>query len=431
MKSSINPSRRQWLSQASQITAAGALLVNFPLIAKTTAAKIVVIGGGFGGATAARYIKQTNPALDVTLVEPAKTFYTCPFSNLYLGGLRTFEQQGHGFEHLRALGINVIHDYATGVDSQAKKVSLSQTSSLAYDKLLLSPGIDFKWDALDGYDSAASEIAPHAWKAGDQTLLLKKQINAMADGGTFVMVAPENPFRCPPGPYERVSMIAHYLKTNKPRSKILILDAKDAFSKQALFQEGWQQHYGNMIEWVPMSQDGKVMRVNASDLSVESEFGEIHQADVLNVIPPQKAGLIAHQAGVTDASGWVPINPSTFESTLVPHIYIVGDATIASPMPKSGFAANTQAKVAANAIISALAGRESGEPYFANTCYSLIAPEHGISVAHLYRLDQDELVEASGGVSPLGAGAHFRQREAQYGADWYEAISQDIWGTRS
>lgn len=433
MKHVIDASRRRWLGQVGQLTAAGTLLLTVPAYAHSNnaAANVVVIGGGFGGATAARYIKQNNPALNVTLVEPSETFYTCPFSNLYLAGLRTFEQQGHGFDDLRALGINVIHDYATAVDASTKQVTLSQERKLPYDKLLLSPGVDFRWNALEGYDEAASLLAPHAWKGGAQTKLLKQQLEAMPDGGTFIMVAPENPFRCPPGPYERASMVAHYFKNHKPNSKILILDAKDAFSKQALFQEGWQQQYGDMIEWVPLSQDGKVARVDAAQLSVETEFGETHKADVLNVIPPQKAGEIAHQAGVADASGWVPINPQTFESLLVPDIYVVGDATIASPMPKSGFSANAQAKVAANAIVNALAGKASAEPFFANTCYSLIAPEHGISVAHLYRMDNDKLVEASGGVSPLGAKADFRKREAQYGADWYEAISQDIWGTKA
>lgn len=433
MKHITDASRRRWLSQVGQLTAAGTLLLTVPAYAHSNnaAANVVVIGGGFGGATAARYIKQNNPALNVTLVEPSETFYTCPFSNLYLAGLRTFEQQGHGFDDLRALGINVIHDYATAVDSGTKQVTLSQERKLPYDKLLLSPGVDFRWNALEGYDEAASLLAPHAWKAGAQTKLLKQQLEAMPDGGTFIMVVPENPFRCPPGPYERASMVAHYFKNHKPNSKILILDAKDAFSKQKLFQEGWQHQYGDMIEWVPLSQDGKVARVDAAQLSVETEFGEIHKADVLNVIPPQKAGKIAHQAGVTDTSGWVPINPQTFESLLVPEIYVVGDATIASPMPKSGFAANAQAKVAASAIVNALAGKISAEPFFANTCYSLIAPEHGISVAHLYRMDNDKLVEASGGVSPLGAKADFRKREAQYGADWYDAISQDIWGTKA
>ncbi len=431
MKSSVNFSRRQWLGQVGKATVAGITVLSVPAYARPSAGSVVVIGGGFGGATAARYIKRRNPAINVTLIEPAKTFYTCPFTNLYFGGLRTLEQQGHGFDDLRALGVNVVHDYASAVDASTKKVSLAGGETLSYDKLLLSPGIDFRWNALEGYDEAASLLAPHAWKAGEQTKLLKAQLESMPDGGTFLMVAPENPFRCPPGPYERASMVAHYLKHNKPKSKILILDAKDSFSKQGLFQDGWKQFYGDLIEWVPFAKDGKVVSVDAKNLTVQTEFGERHKADVLNVIPPQKAGAIAAQAGVADASGWVPVKPQTFESELVPNIYVVGDATIASPMPKSGFSANAQAKVAAAAIVNALAGKPAAEASFTNTCYSLIAPDYGISVGHLYGLRDGKLAELSGGVSPKEADATFRKLEADYGESWYNAITLDAWGTRT
>jgi len=423
-----NFSRRQWLSTVGMASAAGAALMMAPTFARS-GGKVVVVGGGFGGATAAKYIKRRNPAIDVTLIEPAKTYYTCPFTNLYFGGLRTFEQQGHNFDELRSMGVRVIHDFASGVDANAKTVKLAAGDMLSYDKLLLAPGIDFRWNALEGYDEAASKLAPHAWKAGEQSVLLKKQLEAMPDGGTFVMVAPANPFRCPPGPYERVSMVAHYLKQNKPKSKILILDAKDAFSKQGLFQAGWNRFYGDLIEWVPLSKDGKVVRVDANNLTVESEFGETHKADVLNVIPPQMAGAIAQIAGVTNESGWVPIKHQTFESELVSDIYVVGDATVAAPMPKSGFSANAQAKVAAAAIVNALAGKPAAEPAFANTCYSLIAPDYGISVAHNYQLKDGKIAEASGGVSPADANDEFRKLEAEYGVAWYQAIAQDTWGT--
>lgn len=423
-------SRRQWLTTVGTASAAGAALLMAPTFARA-AGKVVVVGGGFGGATAAKYIKRRNPAIDVTLVEPAKTYYTCPFTNLYFGGLRTFEQQGHNFDELRAIGVKVIHEFAAGVDPDTKTIQLAGGDALSYDKLLLAPGIDFRWNALEGYDEAAAQLAPHAWKAGDQSILLKKQLEAMRDGGTFVMVAPANPFRCPPGPYERVSMVAHYLKQTKPKSKILILDSKDAFSKQGLFQAGWNRFYGDLIEWVPLSKDGKVVRVDASNLTVETEFGETHQADVLNVIPPQKAGAIAEIAGVTNESGWVPIKHQTFESELVQDIYVVGDATVAAPMPKSGFSANAQAKVAAAAIVNSLAGKPAAEPAFANTCYSLIAPDYGISVAHNYLLKDGKIAEASGGVSPADANDDFRKLEAEYGVAWYQAIAMDTWGTRA
>lgn len=430
MKKPVNSSRRQWLGRVGKTAVAGAALLSVPAYARPAAGKVVVIGGGFGGATAARYIKKRNPAIDVTLIEPSTTFYTCPFMNMHFAGLRTFDQQGHGFDDLRAAGINVIHDFAADVDASSKNITLAKGDTLPYDKLLLSPGIDIRWDVLDGYDEAASILAPHAWQAGEQTRILKQQLEAMPDGGTFLMVAPENPFRCPPGPYERASMVAHYLKHNKPKSKVLILDAKDAFSKQGLFQDGWNQVYGDLIEWVPLSDDGKVVRVDAQNLSVETAFGEIHQADVLNVIPPQKAGVIAHRAGVADASGWVPVKHDTFESELVSDVYVVGDATIASPMPKSGFSANAQAKVAAAAIVNSLADKPTAQASFTNTCYSLIAPDYGISVGHLYAVQDGKLSEASGGVSPKEATPTFRKLEAEYGESWYNAIALDIWGTR-
>lgn len=423
--------RRQWLTTMGKATAAGAMMLAVPTFAQGSAGRVVVIGGGFGGATAAKYIKRRNPAIDVTLIEPAKTYYTCPFTNLYFGGLRTFEQQGHNFDELRSLGVNVVHDLAADVDANGKSVKLAGGQTLPYDKLLLSPGIDFRWNAIEGYDEAASLKAPHAWKAGDQSVLLKKQLETMPDGGTFVMVAPGNPFRCPPGPYERASMVAHYLKKHKPKSKILILDAKDAFSKQGLFQAGWQRFYGDLIEWVPLAKDGKVVRVDPATLTVETEFGQQHKADVLNVIPPQKAGLIAERAGVTNESGWVPVKHQTFESELVADIYVVGDATVAAPMPKSGFSANAQAKVAAAAIVDTLAGKTPAQAAFANTCYSLIAPDYGISVAHAYAIKEGKLAEVSGGVSPAKADDGFRKLEAEYGESWYKAIALDTWGTRS
>jgi NADPH-dependent 2,4-dienoyl-CoA reductase/sulfur reductase-like enzyme len=260
--------------------------------------------------------------------------------------------------------------------------------------------------------------------------LLRRQIEAMPDGASFVMVIPDNPYRCPPGPYERAAMVAHHLKLHKPRSKILLLDAKDNFSKKALFQQGWKALYGDMIEWVGLADDGRVLRVDAKALEVETAFGARHKAGVLNVIPPQKAAAIAERADVTDASGWVPVKPETFESRRVRGVYVVGDATIAAPMPKSGFAANTQAKMAAAAIAAELSGRQAPRAVYANTCYSLIGPDYGISVAGVYRPQDGKLIEVpgSGGVSPLDADASVRAVEAVYADTWYTAISADIWG---
>ncbi len=419
--------RRQMLGGA----AAGVTSLALPSIVRAQAASahVVVIGGGFGGATAARYLRQLAPQLRVTLVEPAARFYTCPFSNLYLAGLRSWESIGHSYDGLRKAGVHVVHARADYVLTDTRRVLLSNGQALSYDKLVLSPGVDMRWNALEGYDEAASQLAPHAWKAGPQTQLLKKQLEAMPDGGKFVMVIPANPFRCPPGPYERAAMVAHYLKQHKPKSKILLLDDKDAFSKQGLFIQGWKALYGDMIEWVKQSDDGKVTRVDAKNLEVETAFGTKHKADVLNVIPPQKAGFIADRAGVTDASGWVPVKAESFESSKVPNVYVLGDATIAAPMPKSGFAANTQGKVAAAAIAAELTGQPLPAASYANTCYSLIGNDYGISVAGVYRAQEGKLIEVpnSGGVSPLDGNAAFRKAEADYGSAWYKAISTDIW----
>jgi sulfide dehydrogenase [flavocytochrome c] flavoprotein chain len=423
--------RRQTLKGVGALALASGTL-GVPRIALGAAGRVVVVGGGFGGATTAKYLKRADPDLEVVLIEPAERFYTCPFSNLYLGGLRDFETIGHGFDVLRERwGVEVVHDRAEDVDSAARTVRLAGGDEVGYDRLVLSPGIDIRWGALEGYDEAAAERAPHAWKAGPQTQLLKSQIEAMEEGGTFILVAPDNPFRCPPGPYERAAMVAHYLSQHNPSAKILVLDAKDSFSKQGLFQDGWQAAYGDMIEWVGLADDGKVVRVDAEALEVETEFGTVHRASVLNVVPPQKAGAIAERAGVTNESGWVPVQPMTFESAQVPGIYVVGDATIAAPMPKSGFCANTQGKVVAAVIAAELAGREPPEPLWANTCYSLIAPEYGISVAGVYRVIDGKIAEVpdSGGVSPREADAEFRAKEARYGAGWYAAIAEDIWGT--
>lgn len=419
--------RRQLLGAAAGLAALAA-----PSVTRAASGRIVIVGGGFGGGAAARQLKHLDAALDVTLVEPSSRFVTCPFSNLVLGGLRDIASISHGFSDLERLGVRLVRASAQDVDSGARRVVLGDGTALAYDRLVLSPGIDLRWNALEGYDEAAALIAPHAWKAGEQTLLLRRQLEAMEDGGVVVMTVPDNPYRCPPGPYERAGMIAHHLKTHRPRSKLLILDAKDTFSKKPLFQEGWKALYGDMVEWVGRDDDGVVVRIDAGRREAVTAFGSVHKAAVLNVIPPQRAGLVAERAGVCDQTGWVPVNPSNFASRQVAHIHVVGDATQAAPMPKSGFCAYAQGKLAAAAIVAELGGRPLPRPSWINTCYSLVGPEYGISVADVYRVADGRIatVPGSGGVSPLGASPGFRAAEAQYATGWYEAITQDIWGAR-
>ncbi|WP_367067509.1 FCSD flavin-binding domain-containing protein [Oryzisolibacter sp. LB2S] len=397
--------------------------------AQASSARVVVVGGGFGGATVARYLRLWAPQVEVTLVEPAERFVTCPFSNHYLAGLRSWDSIGHGFHGLRAAGVQVVHARAEDVDGARRRLRLDTGDWLPWDRLVLSPGVDMRWGALEGYDRAAAELAPHAWKAGAQTQLLRRQLEAMPDGGRFVMVIPDNPFRCPPGPYERASLVAHYLKTHKPRSKLLLLDAKNNFSKKELFLQGWKALYGDLLEWVSLAQDGQVVRVDARALEVETAFGARHRADVLNVIPPQKAGLIAERAGVTDASGWAPVRGENLASPRAPGIHVLGDAALAGPIPKSGFAANNQGKVVAAAIAAELSGQAAPTAWYANTCYSLLAPGYGISVVGVYRAQEGRIIDLphSVGVSPLDAPPAHRAAEARQGADWYAAIGADIW----
>lgn len=401
-----------------------------PFVAKgQPQGRVVVVGGGFGGATAARFIHRIDTALDVTLLEPNETFIACPFSNLVIAGERELDAQRFGYGAVRSDGINVVNTAAASIDPAARTVSASNGAKFSYDRLVLSPGIDIIWGALPGYDEKAASRLPHAWKAGEQTLLLRRQIQEMPDGGVVVMSVPPNPYRCPPGPYERASLIAWYLKTHKPKSKLLVLDAKDVFSKQKLFQNAWKQLYPDLLEWVPLSDGGKVIRVDAATGTFETDFGS-HHADVGSVVPPQRAGAIAAQAGVADRTGWCPIDPVTFESKLVPGIHVIGDSAIAGAMPKSAFAANAQAKVCAEAVVTLLHGDKPREPRLINTCYSLATPDYGFSVAGVYRPVNGALtdIEGAGGTSPVDAPDSQRALEAQYGDRWFQTITAEVFG---
>jgi NADPH-dependent 2,4-dienoyl-CoA reductase/sulfur reductase-like enzyme len=418
--------RREFLQNTGAAAAAG--LLPMPAIAQSTAGRVVVVGGGFAGATCARALKKRDPRLEVTLVEASRTFTACPFSNGVIAGLRDIKLQQFGYDKVTADGVKVVFATADAVDPQARAVTLADGARLAYDRLVLAPGIDLRWDALPGYSEAAAEKMPHAWKAGEQTLLLRRQLEAMADGGLVAIAAPANPFRCPPGPYERASLIAHYLKTKKPKSKLIVLDAKDAFSKQRLFQEAWKALYPN-LEWVPLSSGGKVTAVEPATNTLVTEFGR-HQAAVANVIPPQKAGRIAELAGAADRTGWCPVDPVTFESKLVPGIHVVGDAGIMGAMPKSAFAANSEAKVCAAAVARLIAGQPPVRPKLINTCYSVVAPDYGFSVTGVYEPKDALLVEipTSGGTSPLGAPAAAHALEASFANGWFNTITGEVFG---
>jgi len=423
-------SRREFLKLAGVSSSLGVLGLT-PLAARGQApkARVVVVGGGYGGAIAAKYLRMADPNLKVTLIEKNKSFISCPLSNEVLSGERGLESLTFGYDALaKKHGVDMVFDEVVEIDAKAKKVKVAGGTTLEYDKLIVSPGVDFKYEAIKGYSQAVAEKEmPHAWKAGPQTLLLRKQITAMPDGGKVIIVAPPNPFRCPPGPYERAAQIAHYLKLHKPKSKVIILDPKDNFSKQGLFETGWKQYYGSMIEWVSGAAGGNVEAVDAAAMTVQAQI-EQFKGDVINVIPPQKAGAIALAAGLADAKGWCPVNPQTFESTLHKDVYVIGDSCIAGEMPKSGYAANSEAKVAAAAIIAAINGAPLPETSYVNTCYSVIAPDYGISVAGVYRLQDGSIksVPDSGGVSPASAAPRVRALEAQYAYSWFKNITADM-----
>lgn len=433
-----NFSRRDFLKTS---TGAAALsLLGFPHLAigQGKGGKVVIVGGGTGGATTAKYLRKMDDSIEVTLIEKNEHYYTCYMSNEVIGGDRDLESIKFGYDGLKSHGVNVVIADVTGIDADAKKVKTAD-KEFDYDKLIVSPGIDLKWDTIEGYDESVAAEIPHAWKAGEQTRLLRSQLEAMADGGTVVIAPPPNPFRCPPGPYERASQIAHYLKHNKPKSKILILDPKDAFSKMGLFTQGWKDLYGyetdnSLIEWKGGAEESGVVKVDAATRTVTTQWGDNIQADVLNIIPAQTAGQIAINAGLADDKGWCPVDLRTFESTLVKDVHIIGDASMATGMPKSGYAANSQGKVCAAAIVAALNETEMADPSYINTCYSIVGKDYGISVANVYELGTDKdsgkpkINSLSGGLTPKDASAEDRKREVEFAYSWFENITQDIFG---
>lgn len=431
--STIN--RRKFIQMTGSAVAAGTML-SLPGVARAGGKKVVIVGGGVAGATTARYLKIQDPSIDVTVIETNANYHTCFLSNEVLGGLRTYDSIRVTFDGLKRMGVKVVKDTVTGVDANARKVKTAGGSTYGYDRLVVAPGIDFKWGAVSGIGPDTVDKVPHAWKAGPQTALLRKQIEALNNGDNVVIIAPPNPFRCPPGPYERAALIAYYLKQKKPKSKVIVLDPKEKFSKMGLFTAAWKRFYGYkgdnaMIEWYPASAVGKVESVDAGSLTVKTEFEEF-KAGVVNYIPPQKAGKVATMAGLANDKGWCPVNKKTFESTMVPNVHVLGDASIASAMPKSGYSANSQGKVTAAAIVDLLNGREPGDPSYVNTCYSIASKDYAFSVAMVYNYNAEKnliaKIKGAGGLSPADASDEFRKREVEYAYSWYANVRADTWG---
>ncbi len=422
--------RRQFLrlSSASALLPATACTV-FP-VKKHYSAHVVVIGGGFAGATAAKTLRLLAPDIKVSLIEQNPVYTTCPTSNWVVAGLKKIHDLQLDYQALANHQVDVIIDRVTGIDPDNKTVSLQQGNRLYYDRLIVAPGIDFIWDDIAGFNAEAAEQVPHAWKAGKQTEILRRQLVSMPENGRVIIVAPKNPFRCPPGPYERASLMAWYCQRYKPKAKILILDHKRGFSKQVLFMQGWRRLYGygssrSMIEWLSIADNPVTALIGKRQL--ETDFGDHFKADVMNIIPRQKAGKIAQIAGLTDQRGWCPVNPVNSESRLIPNIHVIGDAAIYPGIPKSAFAANSEAKACAFAVSSLLKGEEFTHPLWMNTCYSLLSADQAISVSMVYKLDNNNQiikVKDAGGVSAKTNVAAL-QKEAGYAKNWYQSIIYD------
>ena len=392
--------------------------------------RVVVIGGGAGGATAARYIaKDSDGAIDVTLIDDSEMFTTCFFSNLYVGGYRSFESITHSYDTLQSsYGITKVTGRASSVDRAAKTVTMADGSSIPYDRLVVSPGIDLIWDSVPGYSEELSEIAPHAWKAGPQTQLLKAKLDAIENGQQILMVAPPNPYRCPPGPYERASMMAHVLKQKGlTDAKVIILDPKPKFSKQGVFQEGWEKYYPGMIEWYGPDVHGGIEGIDVNAGTVETGL-DTFKGTMMNVIPAQKAGEIAASAGLTDDSGFCPIDAASMRSTVDEAIFVIGDACIAGDMPKSGFSANSQAKVASMNIRGDLVGSKVFPAKYANTCWSLIETGDAIKVGAQYAPGDGKIASTQSFISQMNEEDALRKANYEESVGWYAGITADMFG---
>jgi NADPH-dependent 2,4-dienoyl-CoA reductase/sulfur reductase-like enzyme len=397
-------------------------------------AKVVIIGGGPGGAAVANRLRTADPGLAVTLVEPKKKYTTCFYSNLYLGGFRSFRSITFDYEGVKKRGIDVVTDTATAIDTTAKTVTLAHGSApLSYDRLVVAPGIDLKFDSIEGYSPEAAKIMPHAWQGGEQTWILKEKLLALPDGGLVVMSSPPNPYRCPPGPYERACMIAHFLKTAKPKAKLILFDAKKTFSKQAVFEEAFDEYYKDIIEINLTNEidDYSVVKVNAQTGEVTTKSGRTERAALANIVPAQKAGSIAAKAGLTDGD-WCPVNPQNFTSTKTKDVYVLGDAAIAADMPKSAYSAVSQAGVVAADIVTDLSGKPRPPGRYRNTCWSMVAPDNSAKIGGDYfpgeKNGKPFLQGKNEFISKPDDSPAVRQETNRESRDWYQTVVADLFG---
>ena len=401
-----------------------------PAVIGAARPRLVIVGGGVGGVSVLRALStRASGALDITLVEPNTTYTTCFYSNLFLGGVRDFDLLQHGYDGVAALpGVRVAAARAQALDREHGAVVLDDGTRLAYDRLVLSPGIDLDYDSVPGWSEASVRSMPHGWRAGDQTLLLKQQLDAVPDGGLIVVIAPPDPYRCPPGPYERVSMMARALtESGRTRARIVILDPKDRFSKQPLFQEGWEQHYPGMVEWQPPFIHGGILNVNPETMTVETSFETYRGASLVNVIPRQTAGAIALAAGLAGPDGYCPIDPQTLASVHDAGIFVLGDAAIAGDMPKSAFSAHSQAQVVADALCHELLGQPATPARYRNKCWSLIADDDSVFVGGTYEPRDGRISQVTSEISGLDDSAVTRQTNYADSAGWYLGLTSELY----
>jgi NADPH-dependent 2,4-dienoyl-CoA reductase/sulfur reductase-like enzyme len=393
--------------------------------------KVVIVGGGAGGTSVLRrLVAEAKGAIDITLVEPQKTYTTCFYSNLYIGGVHTFELLQYDYDEIAALpGVTLAEDMAKSVDRDKRQVTLTGGATLDYDRLVLSPGIELDYASGPGWSKEVEERMPHAWLAGAQTQILKRQLDAVPDGGLIIMIAPPNPYRCPPGPYERVSMMAQTLKTaGKTQARIVILDPKDKFSKQPLFQQGWEKHYPGMVEWLPPMIHGGVKKVDPATMTVETDFETYSDAALVNVIPAQTAGRIAKDAGLTTAGGFCPTDPFSMKSQMDANVFVLGDASLAGDMPKSAYAANSQAQAVALTIAKELLDAKAPDVGYRNQCWSLIASDDSVFVAGSYRPTPEKIEQTENAVSSLEDSAEQRRINYEDSAGWYANLTANLYG---
>lgn len=416
------------LAGASALAAVGGTRI----VRAASRPRVIIAGGGFAGASCAMALRRFAPAVDVTLIDRQRQFVTGPFCNTVVSGLNPMSAITQTHDALTAAGVRVIHAEIEGVDLAAREARLDDGRRIGGDRLVIAPGIAFDWQAIDGYGPQAVDRVPHAWPGGvGQLSLLHEQLKAMPEDGQVVITVPDNPYRCPPGPYERASLIAWFASQHKPRARVLILDAKDHFSKEPLFRIGWDTRYPDVVEWRGGRRDGaRVVAVDVAAKRVSTSGGDEIDADVLNIIPPQRAGHLAENAGLTDAAGWVTVAAHDFSVPGHSGIHVIGDATHAEPMPKSGYAANMQAKICAFAMAAELAGDTPADTHMINACYSLVAPDYGISVTEVYALNGDSIaaIQQAGGISALAAGTATRRQESEYARSWYQNMVRDSFG---